>query len=302
MKRILATLLLAGCGGQPPASAPVVYGPVLAEARGRLPSPPDVLRGSTDPELLEEVRGLLEAAGPMRLTRLGRSALGSLTADRDRHRPSVLAVLAIPDIGVEPRRGALRFLEEETDQALIPYLVLRMKYETNEDLSVSTADLLGRLGSRAGQPGLDEVVRRGGSAARAAAAALAALPTSSLPDTPALRAAIWQQVAALASPQLRHVDDARFVLARLAPLSTEILGEALLDENRYVRAHSVEVLHRQGPSAATARDRVRLLLADPAHRAGAVRVLARIADPLDAGLIEEAKSDPDPEVRAAAGG
>jgi hypothetical protein len=77
-------------------------------------------------------------------------------------------------------------------------------------------------------------------------------PTNKLPDpelSPAHQLEVLRIVRGFSEWQLRGVDDGRFLLQsesrRIAPL----IAPALLDENRYVRTHTAQVLERMGHRA-----------------------------------------------------
>ena len=86
--------------------------------------------------------------------------------------------------------------------------------------------------------------------------------SSAAPD--ALRAEVWRLVSDLSGEhfQLRGVDDARFILSRLGPWVAPELGDALEDDDEYVRLHVAQVLERMGPRGAGAAPSLELALHD----------------------------------------
>lgn len=164
------------------------------------------------------------------------------------------------------------------DGALVA-LVLRLKYETDDEALVWLAGSLGDFGVLAGAEALARV---GAASSPAAAAALAeatrlmaAFPAAGeAPASPAalaaawaegatppgpapsaeLTSALWRAVAELSGErfQLRGVDDARYALARLPASAAPLLGSALEDADPFVRLHVLQVLERMGGRALAA--------------------------------------------------
>ncbi len=111
---------------------------------------------------------------------------------------------------------------------------------------------------------------------------------------------ILQLIHGLAQWQLRDVDDARYQLLHLGKLVVPYLRQALQDENRYVRAHSIELVREMGPPAQEASPELLTLLADPFHKADALESLGAIRAASATPQIARALEEKYPEVRRAA--
>jgi len=127
-----------------------------------------------------------------------------------------------------------------------------------------------------------------------------------------LRAELWRMVSKLSGEhfQLRGVDDARFVLARLGPWAARELAHALGDRDPYVRLHTAQVLERMGEDGAPAADALARALADRDHgvagqSAEALAVIVEavgdpaLADRAEAALVARLDEAPPYEARVA---
>lgn len=264
------------------------------------PQPPDDGR-------LRELRELLQAAfvpgaATARMAALARRSL----LESEGARPVLEEALGHDD--AEVRAQAAFELGRLGEQAAVLPLVLRMKYEADGDTPVVLAwiaDALMRLGNRSGLPHLIGLIARADTAQLAgqraieicAAAGLDAGATPSWDDlTAALRrlhdewraagtgppvdaathARIAAHLVALEDFQLRGVDEARYVLARLGQAPVALLREALHASEPYLRTHALEILRELGPAGAAAAPDVAALLGDELTRADAARALGRI--------------------------
>ncbi len=184
-------------------------------------------------------------------------------------------------------RCALALGATSQDQ-VVPRLVLCLKYESDHETAVAIADSLSRRGNLAGLEALFVVAREGqGAELRARASEVldrlrqdlgcaewseierawregdgSRLPPP--PRSPRYQLAVWRWIAELGAWQLRGVDDARFVLARLGGDDSRALSEALSDESLYVRVHAAQCLERMGPRGRAAGPALVLALEDPA--------------------------------------
>ena len=170
----------------------------------------------------------------------------------------------------------------------IPRLVLRTKYERDWETFIWVADALAKRRNYAGLEGLLDVWRNGATDAlrataeerlRAIAADAGATDVAELargwdaadagealgiPKRSARwQLEVWRWTARLSEYQLRGVDDARFMLARLAPEGAQLLAEALHEENPYIRSHVAQALQRMGARGRSAGPTLVAGLADP---------------------------------------
>ncbi len=191
-------------------------------------------------------------------------------------------------------------LAESGRDEVVPRLVLRLKYETDGATVAWIAYALAKYGNLAGLEGLRVVAATGAGGAGAEAQdrlATIALeqgfqdgkalyaawwngdPALKQPEPGAeLRDAGWRWIARLSEPDLRKVDDARFILTRLDAWIVPLLCEALHDENVYTRVHAVQVLERRGPRARSAVPALLEALNDPRLAPGAAAALGAIGD------------------------
>ncbi|MFN9788070.1 MAG: HEAT repeat domain-containing protein [Planctomycetia bacterium] len=203
------------------------------------------------------------------------------------------------------------------DPRLVGRLLLRLKYEVDGESVMWIADALARQGNLAGLEGLLVVASRKddawlGDTARAMADELAVargapfggellrrhanglVPDAAVDDAQACLA--WTLVQRLAQFDLRQVDDARFVLARLDDSVVPLLARSLRDEDRYIRLHAAQCLERRGPRARAAIPALVDALRDPSVAAVAAAALAATADasvaaPLARGFEEGARHE-----------
>jgi len=200
-------------------------------------------------------------------------------------------------------------LGEAGRDEIVPRLVLRLKYETDSATVVWLADALARHQNLSGLDGLRVVSSSREDPARGEAAdRLATIaadrgfedgerlyaawwnddPALKQPEpSDALRREGWFLVERLSEPDLRKVDDARFVLARLDRWIVELLAETLHDEGVYARVHAAQVLERRGPRARAAGSVLLAALADPRLAPGAASALGAIGDASAASALEE---------------
>jgi len=202
-------------------------------------------------------------------------------------------------------QAAWRLGEVEADWA-VGRLLLRLKYEVDEETAIwiastlsaqgnhsgldtlwrlerqaTTAELRARAGERltslAVQAGIDDPVLHGDLWARAD-------PERRLyREAPSarLRQVVWGSIEMLSGEhfQLRGVDDARFVLSRMGAWVTDPLCQALHDEDVYVRVHAAQCIERMGPRGVDAGPALLQALDDPTLAGDAAAALGAIADP-----------------------
>lgn len=204
----------------------------------------------------------------------------------------------------------------------VPRLILRLKYELDEEAALWLASTLGKYRNDSGlevlwklsSSGRDQALRDSAAGvlselARAAGAASPeehwALWSGTDPErrllrsdpSPRLRLAVWRQIEQLSGEhfQLRGVDDARFILSRMGSWASEPLGRALHDEDVYVRVHAAQCLERMGPRANSAAATLVLALADPTLAGAAAAALGQVAfppaEPVLRRLLADAATD-----------
>ncbi len=183
----------------------------------------------------------------------------------------------------------------------VPALCAQLKYETDGETVVWIATYLARQRVYAGLDGLRFLA--GGRAEpdvrELAAATLAEIAREAGFDDPdalhaawngadperrvprkepsdALRAAIWRRVADLGVFDLKQVDDARFVLSRSPWWVTDVLVQALHEEEEHLRACVAQSLERMGPRAAAACAALVEALAEPRTAPAMAKALAAI--------------------------
>jgi hypothetical protein len=273
MKRALTFLLLAGCGGDHPGEAPLpCRTPVLDQALSRtrescLPSIPALV--------LADWEEILEASAlPGRIGKKAHQQLNSLEASR---RESILlALVERKDLPTEIKRSAYSRLARDGGPAILPRLLLRLRYEKDAISSVAIARGLLRHGNGAGFEAIRNIVRNpfgiymdAQDANEALLAELPPLPAEGpgatswsrflgletawenrlpLPTFPApaiegpLEAEVWAMASRLQSQPLRPVDEARFVLSRMGGEVIPILISLAEDEDHYLREHALQTL------------------------------------------------------------
>ncbi len=185
------------------------------------------------------------------------------------------------------------------DPRLLGRLLLRLKYEVDGESVLWIADALAQQGNLAGLEGLLVVAGRrddawladtarakadewalargvgfGGELLRRHANGL--VPDAASDGVDACLA--WTLVSRLGQFDLRQVDDARFVLARLDDSVVPLLARSLRDEDRYIRLHAAQCLERRGPRARAAIPALVEALGDPTVAAVAAAALAATAD------------------------
>jgi HEAT repeat protein len=235
----------------------------------------------------------------------------------------VLATVMGRDTDSLVRDTCARILGRLDEDVALPHLLLRLKYEKDDTAALGLALALAHLGNGAGLGLLDQLERRADprltEALSQARATLPRLLAVSPPGDEAaawdrgaidleapsagLRLAVWRTIAALHGDrfQLRGVDDARFVLARLGPWAADLLGEALSDEDLYVRVHAAQCLGRMGERAASARASLLTALNDPLLAPDAAEALGSIPGPgVGDALRARLGSGTDQELRASA--
>ena len=271
---------------------------------GELPGPAPTFEG--DPAPKEQIEGLLQTlqsqnrrfirAAEEELLELGASAIPQLLVPiQDQEQAINSRVQACSALGKtgpdavgplfdlaktseEPmlRRNAFYQIGTLKQDWVVPDLILRMKYETDDECFFWLTWALAQLGNGSGLVAWFDLTRSKNKE-------LAALSLRNLqmleqeigvraveleeswrtgeadlwprPEpSAALQCVLWREVAQLSGEhfQLRGVDDARYTLARLGNWSHAPLSEALSDEDPYVRVHVAQILERMGPRASSA--------------------------------------------------
>ena len=334
-------VLLVGCGKAPPTPQlpPLELRDVEIELRGlvaRTPPPPSENQLGELRALLEAA--FLPGAAD---ARLAARAQANLLEHEDvrwileeglRHEAAEVRNHAAFQLG---QLGA-----EKAGASVVP-LLLRLKYERDPTCTIWVADALARLQNHAGLAALASVLadgprgpapdtrRQAGEIAitileRSGAApgerpsyaelerSLAQLTRSwqrsgraatepVLPDI-LTQGRIAEQVLALREFQLRPVDDARFVLARLGELAFPALQLTTRARNNYLRNHGLEVLRDLGPCAAALTVEILPLLGDDISAPYAVQALGALGDRRAVPHLVALLGDPNLDLRTAACG
>ena len=224
---------------------------------------------------LREIADLVDAAAAG--GRVGRLA----TRDLEEREPAALcsALLGLVEgreITLQQRRACYGWLEARGIPAIVPRLVLRLKYEKDWQANATLARALLTQGNGAGLEALRNILAREDSepdARRAAAGALMLVPghrpgnsfqedwqnllalrelwhrerllvpgsDASLGDRD-LETECWRMIDRMRSQPLRPVDDARFVLTRMSCAVVPLLLEAGHDSDRYLREHAYQTV------------------------------------------------------------
>lgn len=324
-------LLLPACETEQAAAA---EGAVL---RPRLPEIQRI--AETAPAPLAEARAA-ELAELLELAYLGTDRRLAQRATRNLDEAGLLELrqalcAALLDERLQMRQHAAWQLGQRSLRSAVPALILRLKDETEPAVKVYLADALCRLGNHAAVSELVEGLH-GPLAARVRPLVqellqAAGLPAEGLRSDRALRAGLrmleghWQRfgrtpqdqepgMGEACAPfmarrlldfqgfQLRQVDEARYLFARMGVLGLELLGPCLSAEELYLRQHALEVLVELGPVGRPLRPAAERLLAEPKTRVTAVRALSAMGDqavvPQLLGLLQSA----DLELRCCAAG
>ncbi len=302
-------VLACGCARQAPAPPlpPLVLRAVRQEieqiaASG--PAAPDAARRAELLDLAQIVCGSTPADARLR-TRAERTLAESPDAPF-----GVEALLQDADAAV--RAAAVWQLAERKALGAVPALVLRLKYEKDPRVRLWLGLALAHLGNGAGLADIGAAFGSADLADEAGQGAVALLQAAGqkVPDAPSW-AQLREQLAALevawrttASPlvtvaatpgqqaqlaarlarhlldtdgfQLRNVDDARFVLARVGTAAAPLLHLALAATETYLRQHALEVVQALGAPARPFATQVLALLADPATAATAILALGAL--------------------------
>ncbi len=207
---------------------------------------------------------------------------------------------------------------------IVPRLLLRLKYEKNYETVVWIADTLARCHNYSGLGVLFTILNSASDPAdqEQARARLQAIlaeldfedageawqawltndPEERLPeplDSPRLRLEIWRWVQRLGEFQLRGVDDGRYLFESMGPHAARILGQALSDEDVYVRVHAAQSLQRIGPRAAVAGPDLVAALADPDLAANAALAIGSIQYEAGEAALLHGLTGGDPDLRLA---
>ncbi len=196
--------------------------------------------------------------------------------------------------------------------ALLPRLLLRLKYEKDHETAFWLADACSRFDHLAGLGALfvvwseseDEGLRvrvaqrtnelasahhvAGGNEllARWKAGTLEA-PGPAFEPSRRLRLEAWRRIRDLGAWDLRTVDDARFVLTRFEAWIVPLLAETLHEAEVHVRIHAAQCLERMGPRAGGALDALVDGLNEPRVAPVAASALGSLGNPSAAVAIEQ---------------
>ena len=212
-------------------------------------------------------------------------------------------------------RAAWRLASDGPD-ALVPALILRLKYEKDHETVVWIAVALARHDNLAGVEGLVAIANEVTSPARTNAEQQLGLllerngcesaavllrkwgegaQERGVPEVPrseAYRYAILDWIARLSEFQLRGVDDARFVLERMGTDAARELAAALHEEDVYVRVHAAQCLQRMGRRGTPAGPELLRALAEPELAPHAAAALGHIGyAPAETALVQRLVPD-----------
>jgi HEAT repeat protein len=296
-------------------AGPACGAPVLAQALTDYARPPRERRAAA--ELLASLARAFPAAGPRACAALAEAQGNDPTPDL-----RLAGARLLGDLGASSADGAGLALRAAA-RAQLPRLLLRLKYEENNSAVIALAVALARLGNGTGievllqleaGPAAAELAGELRHARRAVVAALAGTTLAEAraawdageldqaAPAPGLRLAAWESIAALRGEriQLRGVDDARFVLARLGPWAARLLARALSDGDLYVRVHAAQCLGRMGPRGGPGREALLASLADPALAPQAAEALGAVGGPgVGAALLALTGAGQEAELRSA---
>jgi HEAT repeat protein len=299
--------------------------PTVQALAAQAPAPPDAKDLANAEQLLEPA--FVSEFGDKRLAARSRDALLA-----DPHAGFALEA-ALTHSHPEVRAGAAFELGQlDRPAALVP-LVFRLKYELDPTAKLWVADAVVRRGcgsgvdailaglasdatrELAGQRALDVFAQNGVALGESPSwasidAALRQLQErwrttgalrADLPkDDAGTQARLAKMMIALQGFQLRPVDDARFVLARVGKLALPLLREAIGATEPFLRTHGLEVLRDLGLVGAELAPAVLPLLKDPLSRVDASRALAHMRAKLAVPHLTAWLGSPDLELRTAA--
>jgi len=209
---------------------------------------------------------------------------------------------------------------------ILPRVLLRLRYEVDEETAIALAGLLACFGNYAGVDGVCVVRDRARTPELVALAneqltALAAAAgvgdgeelrakwqsgelESRLPAlevSKALEFETWKCIQALGEWDLRVVDDRRFVLTHMNAWVVDALAQTLRDTNVYLRVHAAQCLERMGPRAKAAGPQLLEALGEARTASAAAAALGALGHAPAAQRLEDALSNPrDPELANAA--
>ncbi len=328
----MAGLLVAGCGDEPhpPPRPPLVLQPRADELEAIARGAPAEAAAEGDRELhdLVDAAFLPGVATPRLAASAKRTLLEHSSAARALegalgHDDATVRSHAAYELGL---RGA--------QSAQLP-LLHRLRYETDDGVRIWLASALAQLGNDAALPVLIEAMDDGQLAPVAGARAIercraAGVPLADEPTYASLRAELarlhrhWvehghpgtdpavlqedtagriaQRLLGLRAFQLRGVDEARYVLARLGTLPLPLLRTALSAEERYLRVHALEIVSTIGHPARPLADAVLPLLDDPLAKGQAAQCLGALGATRAIPHLRALLETPDVELRAAAAG
>ncbi|HTF89123.1 MAG TPA: HEAT repeat domain-containing protein [Planctomycetota bacterium] len=353
---ILAAVLAVGCGGNETAKPAVfelrdVVAPKLAElGPGEVPAakPAEPIPAEQKEELLSMVGALATPRNTMRDV-----VLEDFRSRKDATLPFLAQVLNDTQQTPEFRSAAIEVLGALDSPAsvetlvatlttsrepwirsqcawrligtkqtqFLPRILLRLRYETDEETAVWLADCAAGLGNYAGVDGLRVVRDRARTPelvalAQEHMASLAAAAGVSDGDTlnalwlngeleaklppPAvskdLERQIWKCIQALGEWDLRVVDDRRFILTDMNAWIVDPLMQTLHEKNVYLRIHAAQCLQRLGLRARKAGPELLAALNEPRLAPAAASALGALgwtaaAEPLESALLNSRDLD-----------
>ena len=315
------------------AQALAEFGPefdaAIATPAGPAPVPAAVLEA-----VPEDVLGLLDTLGSPRasmrevalaeLRQRGDPVVGSLAgALADASLPDALRSAAVEALSILDTPASVDVLVRTLTQSGTPWIrsqcawrlgdsgqdrfqpriLLRLRYESDDETAIWLGSALARQGNYAGIDGMLVVLARArtpelaqlalGELARLAGEAGAAdgaelrrqwelgeLERRRPPPAPSreLLHQAWKNIESLKEWDLRVVDDRRFMLSRSNVWVVELLAQALHEEDVYVRVHAAQCLERMGPRAAGALGELLQALDEPRLAPAAAAALGALRE------------------------
>ena len=212
------------------------------------------------------------------------------------------------------RSSAAWHLSAVNADHVLPRLLLRLKYEGDEECRIWLAYALGLHGNDAGLETLWLASSQATTAELCASVAarldeLAVAAGASTPEehwrwyvsgshereapaSPQLELAIWQAISHLGGANAREAEEARYVLSRLGSVAAAPLARALHDEDVELGVQAAACLELMGPRANSTGAALITALSDESLAAAAAAALGTVADPAAEAPLRARLLDP----------
>ncbi len=324
--KLCLPLLLLACSAEPPAPAPpapVQLAPTLKAFQDMAAAAPTPLSEAHATALADLVQTAFTSSNKGLQAKARRSLFDHPDVDRG-------LIASLQDSAARVRSMAAFELGNRGTTVAIPELLRRLKDEADAEPKLYLADALARLGNLSALP----VIAAAMHSAQAQTAGLMAIAVlrqtnrtvAKAPSYDQLSEAVtalhryWRAVGRLPGTppgmpelepgmaahlvrfegfQLRQVDEARHVLARMGQAAVPLLCRAITAEEPYLRQHSMEVLRQLGRVGRPAEGKLRRLLERPDCRAEAATTLGEIGAQTSVQALLTHFDDADIEVRCA---